>query len=136
MEMPSAWPDLDVSRRDSAAILRVQLTEINENNFRDVEEECVQAAASTGASHILLDLSAVGFLSSSGISFVLRLLKWTRQQDGRLVLCGLQPLLLELFQPLPTKQRMQENWQGPFFAGSVDEGLALVSKSPTAKEGT
>ena len=44
MEMPSAWPDLDVSVRDSAAILRVRLAEINESNFRDVEEQCVLAA--------------------------------------------------------------------------------------------
>jgi anti-anti-sigma factor len=135
MELPSSWPDLDLSLRDSAAVLRVELPEINEGNFRDVEEQCVLAAESARARHVLLDLSGVGFLSSSGISFVMRLLKWTRQQGGRLVLCGLQPLLLEVFHPLPAKQHLQKSWQGPFFAANVEEGLALLAEPAAANGG-
>lgn len=56
------------------------------------------AAIATGARHILLDLTQVSFLSSSGMRALLLVRKnLLAHTDGELRLCGLQPQVREVF---------------------------------------
>ena len=56
-----------------------------------------QAAIANGVQHVLLDLSAVTFLSSSGLRALLLLRKELLAQGGELRLCALRPHVYEVF---------------------------------------
>jgi serine/threonine-protein kinase RsbW len=56
-----------------------------------------QAAVAAGARRVLLELSDVTFLSSSGLRALLLLRKELLAHDGELRLCGLQPQVQEVF---------------------------------------
>ncbi|MEU6217800.1 STAS domain-containing protein [Streptomyces sp. NPDC047022] len=81
-----------------------------------------------GRRHLLLDLSSVPFMDSSGINIVLRAYKETRQADGS----------VGLIDPAPAVRRILDltgvSLTVPSF-GSVDDALAAMeasSGSPTA----
>jgi serine/threonine-protein kinase RsbW len=57
----------------------------------------VYAAISAGARHVLLDLSQVTFLSSSGLRALLLVRKELLAQNGELRLCALKPQVREVF---------------------------------------
>ncbi len=57
----------------------------------------VQAALSTGARNILLDMAGVTFMSSSGLRALLLVRKELIARDGQLRLCELQPQVYEVF---------------------------------------
>ena len=50
-----------------------------------------------GVDRVLLDLSGVEYISSSGLRVLLMLLRAVKQREGRLVLCGLSPFVAEVF---------------------------------------
>jgi serine/threonine-protein kinase RsbW len=57
----------------------------------------VYAAISAGARHVLLDMSQVTFLSSSGLRALLLVRKELLAQNGELRLCALKPQVREVF---------------------------------------
>jgi len=57
----------------------------------------VYAAISAGARHVLLDMSHVTFLSSSGLRALLLVRKELLAQNGELRLCALKPQVREVF---------------------------------------
>ena len=57
----------------------------------------VYAAISAGARHVLLDMSQVTFLSSSGLRALLLVRKELLAQSGELRLCALKPQVQEVF---------------------------------------
>jgi anti-anti-sigma factor len=57
----------------------------------------VRAALDDGARAVLLDLSDVSFISSSGLRDLIVLLRRVRAVGGELRLCALQPLVAEVF---------------------------------------
>jgi len=57
----------------------------------------VYAAISAGARHVLLDMSQVTFLSSSGLRALLLVRKELLAQSGELRLCALKPQVREVF---------------------------------------
>jgi len=57
----------------------------------------VYAAISAGARHVLLDMSQVTFLSSSGLRALLLVRKELLAQNGELRLCALKPQVHEVF---------------------------------------
>jgi len=52
----------------------------------------------TPPTRILLDLSALDYISSAGLRVVLMAAKRAKQTQGRLVLCGMQPHVREVFE--------------------------------------
>lgn len=58
----------------------------------------VRATASDGGRRIVLDLSGVTFLSSSGLRVLLMLARELRAENGELRLCALQPTVAEVFE--------------------------------------
>lgn len=60
-------------------------------------KQAVQTALDRGARRILLDLTAVGYVSSIGLSACLESAKRAQAEDGRITLCGLAPPVREVF---------------------------------------
>ena len=58
----------------------------------------VRETAAAGAQRIVLDFSAVSFLSSSGLRILLMLARELKTQAGELRLCDLQPAVAEVFE--------------------------------------
>jgi len=65
------------------------------NEFGD---ELVAALNQAKPADLLLDLNDVEFLSSAVLGKLIRLLKRTREVNGRLRLCSIRPSILEIFE--------------------------------------
>lgn len=59
--------------------------------------QLVRESAESGGRRIVLDLSGVTFLSSSGLRILLVLARELQTQDGELRLCAMQPTVAEVF---------------------------------------
>src|SRR5262245_8486923 len=73
-------------------ILMLRITEPNvmgDTVADALRAELLARYEETGATHVVLDLSAVNYLSSSGIRPLLALNRQVRAREGRLILCGL-----------------------------------------------
>lgn len=63
----------------------------------DVENVLEQIGDDINISHIILDLSHLEYVSSSGLTLFIRLLTKTRISNKQLILCNLQEKLEKLF---------------------------------------
>lgn len=70
--------------------------QINSANASIIEAD-LMAQVDKGEHFIVLDLAQLGYISSAGLRVVLLLAKKLKQHDGKLVLCGMQPNVLEVF---------------------------------------
>ncbi len=84
---------IEATERAHIATLRGQL---NSANAASVESELL-TLVNQGTKHWLLDFSALDYISSAGLRVVLVLAKRLRQESGKLVLCGMQPHVREVF---------------------------------------
>jgi len=57
----------------------------------EVRDELLSQLEHAKADNVILDMSAVTYLSSAGITPLLTLVKAVREQEGRLILVGLTP---------------------------------------------
>lgn len=88
---------MSLSREKKGDVLVVSATgQINSANAADMEREMLQWVEE-GERKWVLDMSAVEYISSAGLRVVLRLAKRLKQNSGYLVLCSLQPHVLEVF---------------------------------------
>lgn len=60
-------------------------------------DEGLQKAIADGGGKVLLDLTKVEYISSAGLRVLLSTAKRLTASSGKLVLCGLQPYVLEVF---------------------------------------
>ena len=60
-------------------------------------EEKVLGTVNGGAAKVLLDFSALDYMSSAGLRVVLAGAKAAKAKGGRLVLCGMKPAIREVF---------------------------------------
>lgn len=70
--------------------------QINSTNAATTEAE-VLALVDAGHKNLLLDFSALDYISSAGLRLVLVVGKRLRQDGGKLVLCAMQPHIREVF---------------------------------------
>ena|SRR5690606_17470538 len=70
--------------------------QINSANASTVESGLL-AFVEQGERLCVLDLDGVDYISSAGLRVILMLAKRLKEKSGRLVLCGLQPLVHEVF---------------------------------------
>jgi anti-sigma B factor antagonist len=88
---------LQVQRQDLDDGFLVALTgEIDFSNSPKVRVE-VQKALSTRPARLVLDLSAVPYMDSSGVATLVEALQGQRQHGGKLVLCRMQPRVRGIF---------------------------------------
>ena len=79
----------------SATIVSLQ-GQINSANAAAIEAE-VLGLVTGGARNLVLDFSALDYISSAGLRMVLVVAKRLKQEGGQLVLCGMQPHVREVF---------------------------------------
>ena len=70
--------------------------QINSGNASTIEADLL-SHVDNGEHQIVLDLAQLGYISSAGLRVVLLLAKRLKQHDGKLVLCGMQPNVREVF---------------------------------------
>lgn len=80
---------------DNAQIVALQ-GQINSTNAAAIEAE-VLALISPEQKNLLLDFSTLDYISSAGLRLVLVVAKRLKQEGGKLMLCGMQPHIREVF---------------------------------------
>lgn len=85
------------SEKIGEVLIMSPLGQINSANAAEIESELL-GHVDQGALLCVLDLARLDYISSAGLRVVLMLAKRLRQNQGRLVLCGLQPQIHEVFE--------------------------------------
>ena len=80
---------------ETATIVSLQ-GQLNSTNAVATEAQ-VLTLVDAGARHLLLDFSALEYISSAGLRMVLVIAKRLKQDGGKLVLCSMQPAIREVF---------------------------------------
>lgn len=70
--------------------------QINSANANGLEAE-VLTLCDSGVKQLVLDFTALDYISSAGLRMVLVIAKRLRQEGGQLVLCAMQPHVREVF---------------------------------------
>ncbi|HZH55832.1 MAG TPA: STAS domain-containing protein [Burkholderiaceae bacterium] len=88
---------MSVTREKNGEILIVSAAgQINSANAAELET-CLLEWVQEGEHKWVLDMAGVEYISSAGLRVVLLLAKRLKQNGGHLVLCSLQPHVLEVF---------------------------------------
>ncbi len=88
---------MSLTREKNGEILLVSTAgQINSANAAELESSLLEWVEE-GEYRWVLDMSGVEYISSAGLRVVLLLAKRLKQKAGHLVLCGLQPHVLEVF---------------------------------------
>jgi anti-anti-sigma factor len=82
-------------RTDCALVLRIS-GRIDSDSAGELDQACHQWLT-PGDTAMILDLSEVAYISSAGLSSVLKAGKQMDRQEGRLLICGLSPRLKQVF---------------------------------------
>ncbi len=89
---------MSLSSEKIGDVLIVSATgQINSANAVTIETELL-GFVDRGERQCVLDLTRLDYISSAGLRVVLMLAKRLRQHAGRVVLCGLQPQIHEVFE--------------------------------------
>jgi anti-anti-sigma factor len=79
-------------------VIRIELSQVVGDVLADaLREEFLALRRAAGARHVVVDFQPVTYLSSASFRPLLSLLREVRAQQGRLVLCNLQPDVHEVF---------------------------------------
>ncbi|MFT5390528.1 MAG: anti-sigma B factor antagonist [Gammaproteobacteria bacterium] len=89
------------------------------NAFKDALSPFVERCAQ-GLGNVVLDLSETEYMSSVGLRVLMVAARQVKTSDGKMVLCGLQPLMNEIM----TISRFDLIFD---IYGTVDEALAAVT---------
>src|SRR5947209_20541444 len=100
----------------------VALNDFRSNTFREALYAFVQSRSDP---RIVVDLSGIDYLSSSGVAILVGLKQRIDLLRGKLVLCRVQPLVCDLLRVMRLNQYFN-------FADSESEALALLRPLPTA----
>ena len=100
----------------------VSLNDFRSSTFREALYQFVQERTDP---KVVLDLSAIDYLSSSGVAILVGLKRRVDMQHGKLVLCRVQPLVCDLLRVMRLNQYFT-------FANDEPEALALLRPVPSA----
>src|SRR5206468_1344311 len=92
------------------------------NVFRETLYELVQSRSDP---RVVLDLSGIDYLSSSGVAILVGLKRRLDLPRGKLVLCRVQPLVCDLLRVMRLNQYFT-------FADDEKDALALLRPVPSA----
>ncbi len=88
---------MSLTREKHGEVLLVSTSgQINSANAAELERSLLEWV-DEGERNWVLDMSGVEYISSAGLRVVLLLAKRLKQNGGHLVLCALQPHVLEVF---------------------------------------
>ncbi len=107
---------LSVSKENSVTVVTVTEKRIFLKVTDEFKEQLLSVLDS-GATDILIDLGHVHVMNSSGIGVLMLVRDKIEKRKGRLVLCGLQPIMHEIF----TRMHLDT-----FFTVAEDKTAALT----------
>jgi anti-sigma B factor antagonist len=81
---------------DSVEVLSFEVDKLDSMNYKDFKSEAKQIVAAGGK--VVLDVSDLKFVDSSGLGAILSLLRHLREQEGDLAIAGPQPAIVILFE--------------------------------------
>ena len=84
-----------IDKVDGAVVISVE-GQINSANAPALETDLL-SRIDQGEHRVVLDLGLLGYISSAGLRVVLMMAKRLKQAGGKLVLCGLQSRVREVF---------------------------------------
>ena len=93
----SDYQCIEVDEQDSITRVRFLDAKIQEGLVQQLAEDLQQLVANTSVPKLLLDLSAVTFLSSAALNNLVVLNKKVQNQNGKFVLVDVQPPVYEVF---------------------------------------
>jgi anti-sigma B factor antagonist len=113
--------DVESSKRGRVVLLKPLGRWLDERSSRDLNR-VVEGEIGRGERYLVLDLSEVAYVDSSGFGTLIRLLKLL-PQDGKLVLCKCRPAVQQLIE----KARLQQ-----VLAAYPSDAAAVASLSGVA----
>lgn len=88
-----------VAQAGTAQVVSLSLPEaMDSRDFDRLNEELLNLFASQPHAHWVLDLSGLDYMGSAALGLLVNIRQRIRQSGGLLVLCGLSPRLLRIFQ--------------------------------------
>ncbi len=79
-------------------VLRIDEAQVTGDTMaEELRDEFLTICSRANAQNVVLDFQRVGYMSSAGFRPLLSLLRNIRSRGGRLILCGLQPVIQETF---------------------------------------
>jgi anti-anti-sigma factor len=79
-------------------VLKISVAEVRGDPLADaLRSEMLAVYVQSNAQHAVLDFSGVTYMASTGFRPLLSLNRVVRQREGRLILCGLNPDVAEVF---------------------------------------
>ena len=90
---------LTLNRADGTSIV-IQVSDILDNTNACEMTEAFKAANAAGYRHVILDMSEVCFISSTGVGCILGALGTFRSRGGDIVLCNLQGRIMHILEVL------------------------------------
>jgi anti-anti-sigma factor len=129
--MPNALPYLDAAIEQGVLVLTITRRQIEgEDIAAGLKEELLAAVARHGINKVVLDLKNTRYVSSIAFWPLLRLRQYLKDQEGRLIICGLTGAVDEVF----TSTRMVSasgSLDAPFET-APDRDLAVARLSAVA----
>lgn len=96
--MTNAKPRISVDYRDDITVVRLMNEKILETeDIQGLESSIMPLVEQTGPIKLVVDFSAVKFLSSAVLGVLIRVSKRVYETGGELALCGLNSKILQVF---------------------------------------
>lgn len=121
--MPALFNVLTDDLPDGVVVIEVRLTQMLDEQAEGLRRELTAVVKEHKPRLCVLDLTRVAVISSLGVGVVVSLLKRVREQNGEMVLCGLAPMVEEVFH-LCQLISNDNNWGGLKSRRTVEEALA------------
>ena len=113
-------PTIDVDLSGDIAIITVKVKKLYQKVVGPFQEEMV-AVVDQGYIRLVVDLSGVDVMNSSGLGVLILLWDRLQKEGGRMIITGLRPLMYELF----TRMRLDTLFP---VADSRDEAVKLMDQ--------
>jgi anti-anti-sigma factor len=98
MYRPTVGPSLDIVRNGSCSIVRlVGCKDLHEDNVQMIDGQMANLVEDREGQHLILDLEAVGYLTSTALERFAALHRRLRQRGGRLTVANVRAAVWELF---------------------------------------
>ena len=89
---------MEITSREEQSVTVVALSGRFDAQSAAQVDAALQATLQGGSGKLLVDMTKVDYVSSAGLRVLLSAAKKSGSLGGRLVLCGLQPYVLEVFE--------------------------------------
>jgi len=126
--MPSRYEHISVKESGQVLILTVELARISAYDGAEaMGKELIDAALQQPSPQVVVDLSKLQYMSSVGYGPFISLRARVQEGGGRLVLCGLSPVIKHLFEA--TRLLINPHSPGSLFefTDTVPAAVALLS---------